>query len=143
MSRRERGVTAEGVNKQGVINREGAPIRHPITIWTFLCLVWSEWSSRVTGSLSAILVLLGLGISIASASGVSIPAAPIVQIATWALAAICGGQAGYDVWAKERAARNEAEAKQAELAARLTPNMQIYIDGSGIRERPTESASGK
>jgi hypothetical protein len=47
------------------------------------------------------------------------------------------------VWAKERAARNEAEAKQAELAARLTPNMQIYVDGSGIRERPTESASGK
>ena len=30
-------------------------------VWVFLRLIWAEWSSRVTGSLSAILVLVGLG----------------------------------------------------------------------------------
>ena len=84
-------------------------MQHPV--WTFLRLVWSEWASRVTGSLSAILVLLGLGISLAGAFGVQVPAASIIQLATWFLAAACGGQAAYAVWAKEREARNVAEQK--------------------------------
>src|SRR6516225_7516984 len=84
-------------------------MQHPV--WTFLRLVWSEWASRVTGSLSAILVLLGLGISLAGAFGVQVPAASIIQLATWFLAAACGGQAAYAVWAKEREARNVAELK--------------------------------
>jgi hypothetical protein len=80
-------------------------------VWIFLRLVWGEWASRVTGSLSAVLLLLGLGISVASAFGVAIPAQSILQIATWLLVAICGGQAAYAVWARERAARDQAEAE--------------------------------
>jgi hypothetical protein len=68
----------------------------------FLRLVWAEWSSRVTGSLSALLVLLGLGISIASARGIVIPSEGIIQLATWLLAAVCGIQAAFSVWSNER-----------------------------------------
>jgi hypothetical protein len=68
----------------------------------FLRLVWGEWSSRVTGSLSALLVLLGLSISIASAFGAKIPSESIIQITTWFLAAVCGGQAAFSVWVRER-----------------------------------------
>jgi hypothetical protein len=67
----------------------------------FLGLVWAEWSSRVTGSLSALLVLLGLGLSIASAFGVTIPNDALIQTATWILAAACGGQAAYSIWHTE------------------------------------------
>jgi hypothetical protein len=84
-------------------------MQHPL--WTFLRLVWSEWASLVTGSLSAVLVLLGLGISLAGTFGVQIPAASLIQLATWLLVAACGGQAAYAVWSKEYKARLTAEAK--------------------------------
>ncbi len=90
-------------------------------VWTFLRLVWGEWASRVTGSLSAVVLLLGLGISVASAAGISVPAQSVLQIATWLLVAICGGQAAYAVWARERAARDEAETRLAELSDGLPP----------------------
>src|SRR5439155_26475891 len=40
-------------------------------------------------------------------------------------------------------AKAEAGAAKAELAARLTPNMRIYVEGDGIRELPSQSASAK
>ena len=70
-------------------------------IWTFLSLVYAEWSSLVTGSFSACLVLVGIGISVTSAFGIHIPSESIVQIATWTLAAISGGRAAYIVWERE------------------------------------------
>ncbi len=98
-------------------------------IGTFLRLVWAEWSSRVTGPLSAILVLAGLGISVASTFGVKIPSEPIIQLGTWLLAAICGGQAAYSVWAREH---NHVIA----LQSRLTPKYSVSFheeNGSPVR----------
>jgi hypothetical protein len=83
----------------------------------FLRLVWAEWSSRVTGSLSALLVLLGLGISITSAFGIKIPSEGIIQLATWLLAAICGGQAAFSVWTNERK-------EVVKLQTRLEPKLR-------------------
>jgi hypothetical protein len=88
----------------------------------------AEWSSRVTGSLSAILIFLGLGISVAGAFGAKIPADSIVQLATWLLAAICGGQAAYSVWGRERQARSEAEERVAEAEERLKPKLRAIYD---------------
>jgi hypothetical protein len=88
---------------------------------TFLRLIGAEWASLVTGSLSAILVFLGLGISIAGAAGVAVPQAAIIQVATWAFAAICGGWASYSVWVRERATREEAETRLAQQSA---PHLQ-------------------
>ena len=93
----------------------------PQQIRIFFRLVFEEWSSRVTGSLSAMLVLLGLGISIAGSLGAKIPADSVIQLATWMLAAICGGQAAYSVWSREHNARKAAEAK-------LTPQLRIVYD---------------
>lgn len=90
--------------------------------WTFLRLIWGEWASRVTGSLSAVLLIVGLGISIASAAGVKVPAQSLLQIATWLLVAICGGQAAYAVWARERVARDRAEAELAALRGNTPGN---------------------
>jgi hypothetical protein len=81
----------------------------PHEVWTFLRLVWAEWASRVTGSSSAVLVLLGLGISLAGTLGWKIPAESVVQLGIWTLAAVCGGQAAYLVWAKEHKARETVE----------------------------------
>jgi hypothetical protein len=100
------------------------------TVWTFLRLVWSEWASRVTGSLSAVLVLLGLGISLAGTFGAQIPAASIIQLATWLLAAACGGQAAYAVWGKEREARNAAEAKLVAHACGVSFEFEPSLDRS-------------
>jgi hypothetical protein len=100
-------------------------------IWTFLGLVWSEWSSRVTGSLSAVLVLLGLGISVAGVAGVTVPAVSIIQIATWLLAAICGGQAAYAVWARERSARANAETALAKITE--AGRIEILFDDQDAR----------
>lgn len=88
-------------------------------VWTFLRLIWGEWASRVTGSLSAILVLLGLSISFAGAAGEKIPADSIIQLATWVFAAICGGQAAYRVWAREHSARVVAEEQSKPGGLRL------------------------
>jgi hypothetical protein len=90
-------------------------------IWIFLHLVWGERASRVTGSLSAILVLLGLGISVAGAFGAKIPADSAIQLGTWLLAAICGGQAAYSVWSREHA-------KTLSLEARLTPKINVLYN---------------
>jgi hypothetical protein len=87
--------------------------------WTFLRLIWGEWASRVTGSLSAILVLIGLSISFAGAAGARIPADSIIQLATWIFAAICGGQAACSVWAREHWARVVAEEKLKPCGLRL------------------------
>jgi hypothetical protein len=92
-------------------------------IWTFLRLVYAEWSSLVTGSFSAGLFLLGLGISIASAFGVTIPSEAIIQTATWTLAGICGGRAAFSVWEREHQARLRAEEK-------LTPKIIAVYDPS-------------
>ena len=75
----------------------------------FLRLVYAEWASLVTGAFSAILIVLGLGVSIASAIGIQIPSESIIQIATWTLAAVCGGRAAYSVWAREYDQRIELE----------------------------------
>jgi hypothetical protein len=77
----------------------------------FLGLVWAEWSSRVTGSFSALLVLLGLGLSIAGAFGATVLGESIIQVATWTLAAICVGQAAFSVWARERKTVDELKEK--------------------------------
>lgn len=69
--------------------------------------------SRVTGALSGILVLVGLGINIASAFGWRIPAESIFQIATWALAAVCGAQTGFSVWHREHLMKEKLEARLA------------------------------
>lgn len=109
-------------------------MRHQICV--FLRLVWGEWASRVTGSLSAILVLLGLGINIAGAFGVKIPANSVIQLGTWLLAAICGGQASYSAWAKERLARDHAEGVIRKITA---PKLQILFDSSDGRfARPSD-----
>jgi hypothetical protein len=84
-------------------------------ILTFLRLIWGEWSSRVTGSASALLILLGFGISIAGITGTKIPYDSTIQLATWVLALICGGQAAYATWARERNAREIAENAAAKL----------------------------
>jgi hypothetical protein len=86
----------------------------------FLRLVWAEWSTRVTGSLSAVLLLLGLGISVTSAFGVTIPSEGIIQLATWLLAAICGGQSAFSVWNNERK-------KVAALQNRLEPKIRLFL----------------
>jgi hypothetical protein len=65
--------------------------------------------------------------SIASAFEVHIPAADILQIATWTLAAVCGFQAGYSVWSKEYVKRTEAE-------GRLLPRIGISISRDGVSE---------
>ena len=93
----------------------------------FLGLVWAEWSSRVTGSFSALLVLLGLGISIAGAFGLKIPSESIIQLATWALAAICGGQAAFSVWARER--RNVTS-----LEDRLAPKIKLFLSSDPLNQ---------
>ena len=90
-------------------------------IWTFLGLVWGEWSSRVTGSISAVLVLLGLFLSIASEVGPNVPASPFLQLGTWVLAIACGGIAAYTVWAKEYARR-------VALENRLRPRIKLRYD---------------
>jgi len=83
-----------------------------------LRLIWGEWSSRVTGSLSAILILLGFGISIAGIVGAKVPHDSIIQLSTWILAAVCGGQAAYAAWARERTARETAERAISDLKTR-------------------------
>ena len=91
------------------------------SVWTFLGLVWAEWASRVTGSFSATLFVLGLGISIARALGVTIPADALVQLATWTLAAVCGGHATFSVWRRERIAKDALE-------DRVTPRLDVAYD---------------
>jgi len=94
-------------------------------IGTFLRLVWAEWSSRVTGSISAFLVLAGLCISIAGTFGAKIPSESILQLVTWALAALFGAQAAFSIWAREHQARIEVERK---LAEKTTPNFTVSFD---------------
>jgi hypothetical protein len=90
--------------------------------WTFLRLIWGEWASRVTGSLSAFLVLFGLGVSTAGAFGASIPGASILQVASWIFAAMCGVLAAHSVWRKENRARETAEARLTDI---LSPRLQF------------------
>jgi len=117
-------------------------MRHQI--WTFLRLVWGEWASRVTGSLSAILLLLGLVISIAGAFGVRVPADSIIQFAIWILAAICGGQAAYSVWARERVARDQAEAQLVAFRdTRNTPHESgTQLAFRGLKEKSARQFLG-
>ena len=94
----------------------------------FLRLVWGEWSSRVTGSLSATLVLLGLGISVVSAFGIHVPSESIIQLATWLLAAVCGGVAAYSVWAREHMTKVQLETTLAALAAAPKPELKCTFN---------------
>ena len=100
-------------------------------VWTFLGLVYAEWASLVTGSFSAFLVLLGLTVSIASAAGAHIPSESIIQIATWTLAAICGGRAAFSVWEREHTERMKA-------VERLTPKLTAIYDP---KKPPCQSVS--
>src|SRR5258708_23516056 len=93
---------------------------------TFLRLVYAEWASLVTGSFSAGLVVLGLAISIAGALGKPIPNEPIVQLATWTLAVLCGGRAAFSVWVREHDTRMVA---QAHLSR---PELDIEFDPVNI-----------
>jgi hypothetical protein len=104
--------------------------------WTFLRLVWNEWSTRVTGSLSAILVLLGLAISIASIFGVAIPGEAMLQFGTWAIAAVCGGQAAYSVWKRENQKVLELEKRLARL------ELDIQFDPENIEECSLDEGKG-
>lgn len=92
-------------------------------------LVWGEWASRVTGSLSAVLVLVGLGVSVSGALGYDVPQSSIIQLGTWLLAAVCGGQAAYSVWAKEHTARMAAEAKLKAHSHGLAFSSSLGFDG--------------
>jgi hypothetical protein len=117
-------------------------MQHPI--WTFLRLVWGEWSSRVTGSLSAVLVLLGFGISIAGITGSKIPHDSTIQLATWILAAVCGGQAAYATWARERNARQAAEdafSRITTLGIAITGITQYQGDRAQIVELEAKNES--
>jgi hypothetical protein len=93
----------------------------PRPVWTFLGLVWSEWATRITGSFSAVLVALSLGINIAGALGSTIPAGSVIQLATWILAMFCGGYATFSVWYRERYIREKLE-------NRLTPKLNVIYD---------------
>jgi hypothetical protein len=97
-------------------------------LWTFLRLVYAEWASLVTGSFSAGLIVLGFAISIASALGKPILGGPIVQLATWVLAVICGGVAAFSVWTREHDARMQAEARL------VRPELDIEFDPENIPE---------
>lgn len=97
--------------------------------------MWAEWASRVTGSLSAILVLTGLGISIAGAFGAKVPADSIIQLGTWLLAAICGGQAAFSVWAREHK-------QKLYLDEKLTPKIAFSIpEKNGVLTIPVQSGA--
>ena len=111
----------------------------------FLRLVYAEWASLVTGAFSAILIVLGLGVSIASAFGVQIPSESTIQIATWALAAVCGGGAAYSVWAHEHDKKIELEnklaAKKSDIAIGIHDGLayEELFDEEGLRLPPTKS----
>jgi hypothetical protein len=103
-------------------------MRHPV--WIFLLLIWDEWSSLVTGSLSAILVLLGIGISVSGALGFHFESESWVQIASWILAAFCGGKAAYSVWVRE-------QREKKELQERLRPKLRLeFSSRDTIRQIP-------
>jgi hypothetical protein len=103
-------------------------------VWTFIRLIWGEWASRVTGSLSAVLVLAGLGVSLAGTFGARIPSDSIIQLGTWLLAAICGGQAAYTVWKKENDEKHKIEAECNSLKDRLVPKIGIAVNANGVVE---------
>ncbi len=100
----------------------------PHQVWAFIRLIWGQWATAVTGSLSAIFVLIALFLNAASAVGIHIPADPIVQSVTWMLAVACGGQAAYRVWAGEHQVRLAAEAKLGEVPCVTLSD--AYINGS-------------
>jgi hypothetical protein len=92
-------------------------------IWKFLRLVAGKWASLVTGAFSALLVLLGLGISIVGAFGIKIPSDSIIQLATWTLAAVCCGYAAFSVWHREHVEKEKLQAK-------LMPNLKFSYEPS-------------
>ncbi len=102
-------------------------------ILMYLRLIWGEWATRVTGSISALLVLLGLSLNIAESFGARIPASSIVQLATWAVAVVCGVIASYSVWARERTARLSAEEQSNPIGLSMSfdhsPAIVISPDG--------------
>jgi hypothetical protein len=79
----------------------------------FLHSAWRDVASRLTGSLSAALILLGLGMSAADSG--------IIQFAIWLLAAICGGQAAYSIWLREHKERLWFE-------SRINPSLIVAFD---------------
>ena len=85
----------------------------------------------MTGSLSAILILLGFGISIAGMTGTKVPYDSTIQLGTWVLAAVCGYQAAYAIWARERHAREISDTRLSELRAAgisITSITDYYFD---------------
>ena len=103
-------------------------MRHQV--WTFLRLVGREWASLVTGSLSALLLLVGLCISLAGTFGLKIPADSAIQLGTWLLAAICGGQAAYSAWAREHAICLELQRKLSAHAHGLSFQFASSFDSN-------------
>jgi hypothetical protein len=93
----------------------------------FLGLVYAEWASLVTGAFSAILIVLGIGVSLASAFGVHVPSESTIQIATWALAAICGCRAAYSVWVRAYDNRIELEHKLAAEPTLERPTHDVWL----------------
>src|SRR4051794_18519240 len=73
---------------------------HPITFRAFARAIFSSWFAAMSGSLSVP----------AAALGVYGPNT-WVQLGFAITAFVCVWAAAYSVWARERAARNEAEAK--------------------------------
>lgn len=101
----------------------------PPSLWNFLKLFYAEWASLVTGSFSAILFLLGLGLSMAVALGYPVPGGPIAQVATWMLAIASSGRAAYLIWAREHKLRVQAEEKLIpKLVAVFHPNKPPWRD---------------
>ncbi len=101
-------------------------------IWTFLKLVSAKWASLVTGAFSALLVLLGLGISIVGAFGLKVPSDSIIQFATWVLAAVCGGYATFSVWYREHV---EKEKLQEKLIVKLKNRQKLLNEIGELRIR--------
>jgi len=93
----------------------------------FLRLVYAEWASLVTGAFSAILIVFGLGVSIASAIGVKLPSESVIQIATWTLAAVSGGRAAYSVWAHEHDKRIELERRLTAESSPRPPTHDVLL----------------
>jgi hypothetical protein len=90
-------------------------------VWRFIRLVLSNWSSRVTGPLSAILIITGIGLNVARSFGIIVPIT--LESLTWLFAIVCVVQAVYSVWYKEYIAHRE-------LLSRIRPKLKCDFDST-------------
>jgi hypothetical protein len=91
-------------------------LRHKV--WTFLRLIWAEWSNDVTSRLSALLFVAGLGAGMAGVLGAPLPAERVTLPLSWVVAVMAGVKSAFNVWRKADTARLAAEEKLGELQKR-------------------------